>query len=68
MNHIRFFVCIVFLTTLFSSITLPTLAAETQASLEEIVVTAQRREQDLQDVPIAITALSGAFLSEKADL
>ena len=65
MNHIRFFVCIVFLTTLFSSITLPTLAAETQASLEEIVVTAQRREQDLQDVPIAITALSGAFLSER---
>jgi len=29
------------------------------AMLEEIVVTAQKREQNIQDVPIAITALSG---------
>ena len=30
--------------------------------LEEIVVTAQKREQNLQDVPLSITALSGAAL------
>jgi outer membrane receptor protein involved in Fe transport len=29
-----------------------------QASLEEVIVTAQRTEQSLQDVPIAVTALS----------
>jgi len=33
-----------------------------QAVLEEIVVTAQKREQSIQDVPIAITALDGREL------
>src|SRR5260221_11126214 len=33
-------------------------------TLEEIVVTAQRRVERLQDVPLAITALSGADLAE----
>ena len=32
--------------------------------LEEIVVTAQKREQNIQDVGIAITAFSGEQLSE----
>jgi len=33
-------------------------------ALEEVVVTAQKREQSLQDVPIAVTALSGDFLQQ----
>ena len=33
-------------------------SAQDGGSLEEIVVTAQKREQNLQDVPIAITALT----------
>jgi iron complex outermembrane recepter protein len=33
-------------------------------AIEEIVVTAQKREQSLQDVPIAVTALSGDFLQQ----
>lgn len=32
--------------------------ANQQAALEEIVVTAQRREQNLQDVPVAVTAVT----------
>ena len=35
--------------------------------LEEIVVTAQRREQNLQEVPVSVTAFSGAVL-ERANI
>ncbi|HEX7856874.1 MAG TPA: TonB-dependent receptor [Sphingobium sp.] len=37
-------------------------AASTEGGLEEIVVTAQKREQSLQDVPIAITAVTANTL------
>jgi iron complex outermembrane recepter protein len=36
------------------------------ASLEEIVVTAQKRQERLQDVPIAITVLQGSLLDESS--
>ncbi len=36
-----------------------------QASLEEVIVTAQRTEQSLQDVPVAVTALGSEDLVEK---
>ena len=39
-------------------------AAVGAGSLEEIVVTAQKREQSLQDVPIAISALSADALEQ----
>ena len=42
---------------LFFSVTFPVIA---QNVLEEIVVTAQKREQNIQDVGIAITAFTGA--------
>ncbi|MEM6817501.1 MAG: TonB-dependent receptor [Pseudomonadota bacterium] len=38
--------------------------ASAQAVLEEIVVTAQKRAESIQDVPISITAFSGDFLEE----
>ena len=42
----------------------PAMAQETpRAGLEEVVVTAQRREESLQDAPIAITALSSEHWS-----
>jgi len=46
----------------------PTPAAQTAEStggVEEIVVTAQRRAENLQDTPIAVTALSPALLEER---
>ncbi|WP_405230338.1 TonB-dependent receptor domain-containing protein [Lentisalinibacter sediminis] len=33
-------------------------------AMEEIVVTARKREENLQDVPIAVTALSSEFINE----
>jgi iron complex outermembrane receptor protein len=42
----------------------PAEAAASSDSLEEIVVTAQRRAERLQDVPAAITALSGDSLNQ----
>ena len=46
-------------------VTTPVMAEErvNEAVLEEIVVTAKKREQNLQDVPIAITALSSETLT-----
>ncbi len=38
--------------------------ASAQAMLEEVIVTAQKREQSLQDVPIAVTAFTGERLQE----
>ena len=34
-----------------------------EGSLEEIVVTAQRRSENLQNVPVAVTAISAAQLA-----
>jgi iron complex outermembrane receptor protein len=42
---------------LYGAASLPAMAAESK--LEEVMVTAQKREQNLQDVPIAITAFTG---------
>ena len=41
---------------MFCGLTLPVIA---QGVLEEVVVTAQKREQNIQDVGIAITAFTG---------
>ena len=38
--------------------------ANAQQSIEEVVVTATKREESLQDVPIAVTALTGKALEE----
>lgn len=42
---------------------LPLSEAAAQSVLEEVIVTAQKREESLQDAPLAVTALSGRELS-----
>jgi outer membrane receptor protein involved in Fe transport len=37
------------------------------AMLEEVVVTAQRREEDLQDLPVSASALDGETLKDLVD-
>lgn len=39
-------------------------ASPASAQLEEIVVTAQKREQSLQDVPLSVSAISGATIEQ----
>src|SRR5882762_584399 len=41
-------------------------APQSSGALEEIIVTAQRREETVQNVPLSITALSERMLEEKA--
>ena len=48
-------------TTLAISMAFPVYS---QSALEEIVVTAQRREQNLQDVPVSVTAFTGAAVEQ----
>lgn len=57
----RFITCVA--TTVAMSLPVIVAAQDEQLVLEEVVVTAQKREQSLQDVPISITALSGDTLS-----
>ena len=49
-------------TTAFSADTSDTNAANDQ--IQEIIVTAQRRTENIQNVPIAIQALTGETLTE----
>jgi outer membrane receptor protein involved in Fe transport len=39
-------------------------ATNTDATVQEVIVTAQKREQRLQDVPVAVTVLNGAQLQQ----
>src|SRR5688572_23289210 len=54
--------------TSMAAVTAPALAADepaTVGTLDEVIVTAQRREQRLIDVPIAVTALSAEALERR---
>lgn len=52
------------LSTALSSPVMAQDAAEEELGVEEVIVTAQKREQSIQEVPISISAFSGDFLEE----
>jgi len=55
------------LSILATAVCLASVGIQTSAfELEEIVVTAQKREQNLQDVPVAVSAFTGDQLKEAA--
>lgn len=43
----------------------PALQAQTDSKLEEVLVTAQRRDENIQEVPISITSMTGDRLSAR---
>lgn len=47
-----------------AALTLPALAQDNTGVLEEIIVTAQKRRESIQDVPVAVSALTGESLAE----
>jgi len=49
---------------LASAIAVTLSANAEQLQLEEVIITAQKREQSLQDVPAAVSALSGGYVSD----
>ena len=53
------------LTAVISMLGVSTVVHAQDASLEEIIVTAQKREQSLQDVAASVSALSGASLESR---
>ncbi len=60
MSNLRRFVTVVALAAVTTPVT-----AQQDNTLEEIVVTAQRREQSLQQVPLSVTAFTGSILEER---
>ncbi|MDX2142802.1 MAG: TonB-dependent receptor [Rhodospirillaceae bacterium] len=63
MTHVPF--ARVFSTALLVTTALSVLATEAVAQIEEIVVTARKRSENLQDVPIVITAFTSANIERK---
>ena len=53
-----------FLATIFLFVSLPVQTVSAQ-QLEEVVVTARKREESLQDVPISLQAISGSRIAEQ---
>lgn len=49
-------------------VTMPVFAQEDTLTIEEVIVTARKREENLQDTPISITAFTGAELESRGSL
>ncbi len=63
-NHLKVLFPLTLL-TVFAFVAPPVIAQESGAVLEEVTVTAQRREQNLQEVPISVSVFTGATLDKQ---
>lgn len=61
---VRYSPLVLFMVLTLLVIAQPTPVAAQGATLEEVIVTAQRRDQNLQDVPIAVNVLSQSTLED----
>ena len=53
--------------TAFAGFSAPTIAQQqAQIAIEEIIVTSRKREENLQDIPVAVTAFTSDFLTDNA--
>ena len=57
--------CLSLLLFLFPSTLLAQDSGESGSKIEEVIVTAQRTAESIQDVPIAVTALTGEMLEDR---
>lgn len=64
MNTRHYYPCVSVITALLALAPSPHLAAQETALLEELIVTARKREQNLQDVAVGVSLLSGRALAE----
>ena len=64
LNATQLYILYLVVSTLFTATPTVVMAAGDSAQLEELVVTARRREESLQDTPIAVSAFSGERLED----
>ena len=63
-NESRKFVRLLLSGAALCALSVPAMAQQSDLGIQEVVVTAQRRSENLQDVPIAIQAMSGDTLQQ----
>tara|TARA_B110000503_G_C7173585_1_gene425823 strand:+ start:1984 stop:2211 length:228 start_codon:yes stop_codon:yes gene_type:complete len=52
----------------FGGLALPAAAQERATMLEEVIITAQKCEETLQDTPIAVSTLTGVQLEQRGTM
>ncbi|WP_428101255.1 TonB-dependent receptor plug domain-containing protein [Candidatus Rariloculus sp.] len=65
-HHVRVGALSAAIASVFGAYSAPVLAQEGAAVIEEIVVTARRREENLQEVPIAVSAFNAEELESRS--
>lgn len=64
MSHYRTLAALLSGTFALAPLTYPLAAGQEKLALEEVIVTARKREQSLQDVSVAVTALTDSVIAE----